>query len=163
MIFARLSRHFEFQKIATPAAPSQQSRSPISMIISRKRAPILNIAREYRIRGASNRECSSKYIRTVWTKQRVGTRTINCFSVTKKIVALNQRRLDSLLGESGRMSRPIKLRHFPHACKKLVPTKIFIPLINIDFFRILMQFFLEISLYATFRTVNHPLERFLER
>ena len=79
-----------------------------------------------------------------------------------KIIALYQRRLDSLLGESGRMSRPIKLRHFPHARMKLVSTKIYIPFINIDFFRIFMNFFLEISLYATFRTVNHPLERFLE-
>ena len=75
----------------------------------------------------------------------------------------NQRRLDSSLGESGRISGPIRLRHFPHACTKLVSTKIYIPLINIDFFRIFKQFFLEISLYASFRTVNHPLERFLER
>ena len=58
-----------------------------------------------------------------------------------KIIALYQRRLDSLLGESGRMSRPNKLRHFPHARMKLVSTKIYIPFINIDFFRIFMNFF----------------------
>ena len=81
----------------------------------------------------------------------------------QSVLSLKQRRLDSLLGESGRMSRPIKLRYFPHARMKFVSTKIYIPLINIDFFRFFMQFFLEISLYATFRIVNNPLERFLQR
>jgi hypothetical protein len=37
-----------------------------------------------------------------------------------------QRRLDSLLGESGRTSRPIRLRHFPHAPTKFVSSKIYI-------------------------------------
>jgi hypothetical protein len=67
-----------------------------------------------------------------------------------------QRRLDSILGESGRMSRPIRLCHFPHARMKLLASKIYIGLINIYFFHIVMQMFLEISC-DTFTTVNLPI------
>ena len=65
--------------------------------------------------------------------------------------------MDSLLGESGRISRPIRLRHFPHARMKLLASKIYIGLINIDFFHIGMHIFLEISRDTTFRTVNLPI------
>ena len=56
-----------------------------------------------------------------------------------------------------RTSRPIRLRHFPHACTKLLASKIYIGLINIDFFHIVMQIFLEISRDTTFTTVNLPI------
>ena len=49
-------------------------------------------------------ECSSEYISTVWTKQRVGTRTINCFSVSKKIVALNVARHSNAFQQRSRRS-----------------------------------------------------------
>jgi hypothetical protein len=57
---------------------------------------------------------------------------------------------NSILGESGRMSRPIRLRHFPHARMKLLASKIYIGLINIDFFSYCYAHFLEISRDTTF-------------
>jgi hypothetical protein len=56
-----------------------------------------------------------------------------------------------------RTSRPIRLRHFPHARTKLLASKIYIGLINIDFFHIVMQIFWEISCDTTFTTVNLPI------
>ena len=56
-----------------------------------------------------------------------------------------------------RTSRPIRLRHFPHARTKLLASKIYIGLINIDFFHIVMQIFWEISRDTTFTTVNLPI------
>jgi hypothetical protein len=56
-----------------------------------------------------------------------------------------------------RTSRPIRLRHFPHARTKLLASKIYIGLINIDFFHIVMQMFWEISRDTTFTTVNLPI------
>ena len=56
-----------------------------------------------------------------------------------------------------RTSRPIRLRHFPHARTKLLASKIYIGLINIDFFHIVMQIFWEISSDTTFTTVNQPI------
>ena len=56
-----------------------------------------------------------------------------------------------------RTSRPIRLRHFPHARTKLLASKIYIGLINIDFFHIFMQIFFEISRDTTFTTVNLPI------
>ena len=75
----------------------------------------------------------------------------------RSYAVLVQRRLDSILGESGRMPRPIRLRHFPHARMKLLASKIYIGLINIDFFHIVMQIVLEISRDTTFTTVNLPI------
>jgi hypothetical protein len=68
-----------------------------------------------------------------------------------------QRKLDSLLGESGRMSRPIRLRNFPHVRMKILASKIYIGLINIDLFHIVMQIFWEISRDTTFTRVNVPI------
>ena len=56
-----------------------------------------------------------------------------------------------------RTSRPIRLRHFPHARTKLLASKIYIGLINIDFFHIVMQIFWKISRDTTFTTVNLPI------
>jgi hypothetical protein len=56
-----------------------------------------------------------------------------------------------------RTSRPIRLRHFSHARTKLLASKIYIGLINIDFFHIVMQIFWEISRDTTFTTVNQPI------
>ena len=56
-----------------------------------------------------------------------------------------------------RTSRPIRLRHFSHARTKLLASKIYIGLINIDFFHIVMQIFLKISRDTTFTTVNLPI------
>ena len=56
-----------------------------------------------------------------------------------------------------RTSRPIRLRHFPHARTKLLVSKIYIGLINIDFFHIVMQIFWKISRDTTFTTVNLPI------
>jgi hypothetical protein len=56
-----------------------------------------------------------------------------------------------------RTSRPIRLRHFPHARTKLLASKIYIGLINIDFFHIVMQIFWEILCNTTFTTVNLPI------
>ena len=56
-----------------------------------------------------------------------------------------------------RTSRPIRLRHFHHARTKLLVSKIYIGLINIDFFHIVMQIFFEISRDTTFTTVNLPI------
>jgi hypothetical protein len=47
--------------------------------------------------------------------------------------------------------------HFPHARMKLLASKIYIGLINIDFFHIVMLIFWEISRDTTFRTVNLPI------
>ena len=54
-------------------------------------------------------------------------------------------------------SRPIRLRHFPHARTKLLASKIYIGLINIYFFHIVMQIFWKISRDTTFTTVNLPI------
>ena len=45
-----------------------------------------------------------------------------------------------------------------HARTKLLASKIYIGLINIDFFHIVMQIFGEISRDTTFTTVNLPIE-----
>jgi hypothetical protein len=58
-----------------------------------------------------------------------------------------------VLGDSGRMSRPIRLRYFPHARMKLLASKIYIELINI-----VMHTFWEISRDTIFTTVNLPIE-----
>jgi hypothetical protein len=71
--------------------------------------------------------------------------------------------LPSVTEEVGQLIRRIwanlstnQIAPFPHARMKLLSSKIYIGLINIDFFHIVMHIFLEISRDTTFTTVNLP-------
>jgi hypothetical protein len=57
-------------------------------------------------------------------------------------IAMFESRIAEEVGQPiRRTSRPIRLRHFPHARTKLLVSKIYIGLINIDFFHIVMHIF----------------------